>query len=50
LARSKRLSGGCRRLMVFTLPGSAKSTYASIVFLAWFLGRHPEGSIIAASH
>ena len=42
--------GDCRRLMVFMPPGSAKSTYASVVFPAWFLGRHPEGSIIAASH
>ena len=31
-------------------PGSAKSTYTSIVFPAWYLGRHPQGSVIAASH
>ena len=43
-------AGDCRRLMVFMPPGSAKSTYASVVFPAWFLGRHPDGSIIAASH
>jgi predicted phage terminase large subunit-like protein len=42
--------GECRRLMVLMPPGSAKSTYASMVFPAWFLGRHPEDSIIAASH
>ena len=42
--------GECRRLMVFMPPGSAKSTYASVLFPAWFLGRHPEASVILASH
>jgi len=42
--------GECPRLMLFLPPGSAKSTYASQIFPAWFLGRHPEASIIAASH
>jgi len=39
-----------RRLMVCMPPGSAKSTYTSIDFAAWYLGRNPERSIIAASH
>src|ERR1700730_12528730 len=38
------------RLMVLMPPGSAKSTYPSQCFPAWYLGRHPEGSVIAASH
>ena len=31
-------------------PGSAKSTYASILFPPWYLGNNPEHAIIAASH
>jgi len=42
--------GECPRLMIFCPPGSAKSTYASVLFPAWYLGRRPQGSIIAASH
>lgn len=42
--------GECPRLMVCMPPGSAKSTYASIVFPAWYLGKSPERSVIAASH
>jgi predicted phage terminase large subunit-like protein len=38
------------RLMVLMPPGSAKSTYASVVFPAWWFSRHPRSSIIAASH
>jgi len=42
--------GRFNRLMVLMPPGSAKSTYASILFPAWWLMRNPRGSIIAASH
>ena len=42
--------GGCDRLMVLMPPGSAKSTYASLIFPAWWLHRHSGTSIIAASH
>lgn len=42
--------GDIRRLMVLMPPGSAKSTYASMLFPAWYLARSPEKSIIAASH
>lgn len=38
------------RLMIFLPPGSAKSTYASVLFPAWYLGNHPQHNIIAASH
>jgi predicted phage terminase large subunit-like protein len=38
------------RLMVLMPPGSAKSTYASLLLPAWWLMRFPEHSIIAASH
>lgn len=43
-------SGKTKRLMVFMPPGSAKSTYASILFPSWFLGRSPGMSILASSH
>jgi predicted phage terminase large subunit-like protein len=43
-------SGEIDRLMVLMPPGSAKSTYASKVFPAWWLYRHPMSAIIAASH
>lgn len=31
-------------------PGSAKSTYASVLFPAWYFSQHPDANIIAASH
>ena len=37
-------------LIVTMPPGSAKSTYASVAFPAWYLGRHPDRCVIAASH
>ena len=43
-------SGGSDRLMLLLPPGSAKSTYASLLFPAWWFARHPESSVIAASH
>jgi len=42
--------GDITRLMIMMPPGSAKSTYASILFPPWFLGRNPKKSIIGASH
>lgn len=42
--------GEIDRLMLMLPPGSAKSTYASVLFPPWFLGRNPEMSVIAASH
>ncbi|MGH7155023.1 MAG: phage terminase large subunit, partial [Acetobacteraceae bacterium] len=43
-------SGRVDRLMVLMPPGSAKSTYASVLFPAWWFTRHPRSSVIAASH
>ena len=37
-------------LAVFMPPGSAKSTYSSVIFPAWFIGRNPDRLIICASH
>lgn len=42
--------GEIERLMVCMPPGSAKSTYSSVEFPAWYLGRNPKCSVIAASH
>lgn len=43
-------AGTCDRLMLLLPPGSAKSTYASLLFPAWFLARHPGAHVIGASH
>ena len=43
-------SGSSDRLMLLLPPGSAKSTYASLLFPAWWFVRHPASSVIAASH
>ena len=43
-------SGDIRRLMVLMPPGSAKSTYSSVIFPIWWFMRHPRSSIIAVSH
>lgn len=42
--------GEVTRLMVLMPPGSAKSTYASTLFPAWYMARHPTHAVIAASH
>jgi predicted phage terminase large subunit-like protein len=42
--------GKCDRLMVQMPPGSAKSTYGSVLFPVYFFGRHPGFRIIATAH
>jgi predicted phage terminase large subunit-like protein len=42
--------GECKRLMIFMPPRHGKSELASRRFPAWFMGRNPERSIIAASY
>jgi predicted phage terminase large subunit-like protein len=45
------VSEGRNDRLVLTLPpGSAKSTYGSVLFPPWFLANHPDRLIIAASH
>jgi len=39
-----------KRVMFFMPPGSAKSTYATVVFPTWFMGNHPNKNIICASY
>ncbi len=43
-------SGRTRRLMLLLPPGSAKSTYASRIFPAWWFAQHPRSAVIAVSH
>lgn len=38
------------RLMVFMPPGSAKSTYCSVVAPSWLMGRQPDMRVILASY
>jgi hypothetical protein len=42
--------GKIKNLAVFMPPGSAKSTYCSILFPAWLFAIFPSRSIVAASH
>jgi hypothetical protein len=42
--------GSVDRLMVLMPPGSAKSTFVSVLFPAWWFVGHPRSSLIAASH
>lgn len=41
---------GKRKVMIFLPPGSAKSTYGSVLFPPWFLAHFPQASVLAASH
>lgn len=42
--------GDIPRLAVFMPPGSAKSTYASVLFPPWAMAQHPKAQFLAASH
>lgn len=42
--------GEITNLAVFMPPGSAKSTYASVLFPPWFLQGHQTANVLAASH
>jgi predicted phage terminase large subunit-like protein len=42
--------GDIPRLAVFMPPGSAKSTYASVLFVPWLMQRRPKWNVLAASH
>lgn len=49
-ALDKVIDGEIRNLMVFMPPGSAKSTYGSVRFPAYYLGRMGKKNIICASY
>ena len=42
--------GDCKRLMIAMPPRHGKSMLVSEFFPAWYLGRNPQNSIIAASY
>jgi predicted phage terminase large subunit-like protein len=42
--------GEIPNLAVFMPPGSAKSTYASVLFPPWLLANHATANVLAASH
>ena len=46
----KVTTGEVKRLLVLMPPGSAKSTYASVIFPIWWFMQHPNSSVIAACH
>ena len=51
IAELDRISrGDIDQLMVLMPPGSAKSTYTSLLFPAWWFTQHPTSSVIATSH
>lgn len=43
-------SGKVRRMMVFMPPGSAKSSYASVVFPAWYMGKKKRRNVGVATY
>jgi predicted phage terminase large subunit-like protein len=44
------LVGDDEVLLLFTPPGSAKSTYVSVLLPSWYLANNPTHSILAATH
>lgn len=51
IQRLERVARGeIDRLMLLLPPGSAKSTYASVLFPAWWFSQHPASSVIATAH
>ena len=39
-----------RCCLLFAPPGSAKSTYVSVLLPSWYLANNPTHSILAATH
>jgi predicted phage terminase large subunit-like protein len=42
--------GETKRLLLLLPPGSAKSTYSSLLFPAWWFAQHPASAVITACH
>lgn len=42
--------GAIDNLLIFAPPGSAKSTYVSHLFPAWYMAVHPGHNVLAATH
>lgn len=43
-------AGKIANLMVLMPPGAAKSTFVDVVFVPWFMARHPRRNVILASY
>src|SRR4051794_24693651 len=37
-------------LLLHAPPGSAKSTYISVLFISWYLANHPKNNVLFATH
>lgn len=46
----KVVRGDTKKLAVFMPPGSAKSTYASVLFPPWFLAQREGSAVLSCSH
>lgn len=42
--------GDTDNLLIFAPPGSAKSTYVTQLFIAWYLANHPDHKVLFATH
>lgn len=42
--------GETDNLLIFAPPGSAKSTYVTQLFIAWYLANHPDHKVLFATH
>jgi len=42
--------GETQNLLIFAPPGSAKSTYVTLLFSAWYLANNPTHAVLAATH
>jgi predicted phage terminase large subunit-like protein len=42
--------GDVDRLMILAPPGSAKSTYSTVLYVPWWFCRNPASAVISASH
>ena len=43
-------AGRKKRVMFFMPPGSAKSTYGTVTFPSWYMGRNPRKNVISTSY
>lgn len=49
-ALEKICRGEIDNLLIFAPPGSAKSTFVTQLFIAWYLSNHPDHKVLFATH
>lgn len=49
-ALEKVCRGETDNLLIFAPPGSAKSTFVTQLFIAWYLANHPDHKVLFATH